>query len=550
MATFRLWLAGLLILGLPSFAAPAQGPTPSPTAPSFGEALDVDLVNVDVFVTGRKGEPVTGLTAADFEVFEDGRRVEITNFSAVDEPRASLRAAGGGAPATAPGQAAAPPLYLAVLIDNYNLRPQNRARILSPLAEFLAARLEPADQVLVASFDQSVHVQQPFTADRDRIGAALDRVAELPATGWMAEAEERDGMLALQGWLSDEDTDCNLYVDTYMQQVVLPAKRRTELTLQAVEDFIASLGERPGRKALLYVTEGLQLRPGGSAAMVLQNACGDAFASLRSEAFDTAVALQRLTAVANAARVTLYPMGIAGVGDAQRGGAGAVVAAQDRQGSLDALSFLGTATGGKPLLDVIDVASALRPVLADAGTYYSLAYPSPRQEKGKIHDIRVKVRRRGAEVRYRRSYRDRTPEERILQRLLAALWEGGGDNPLGLELEVTARPSLEGADYRVPLRLGIPIDQLTLEPRDGERAGRVKVYVTVRGEGGSRTPVQQAELAIHVPAGDMEAASEQLYGYEINLTLGPGDHRLALAVLDEQGDRSSFLTRDLTVGTR
>src|SRR5688572_5274678 len=47
--------------------------------PRFEERVEVHLVNLDVNVT-RRGEPVRGLSADDFELFENGRRMEISHF--------------------------------------------------------------------------------------------------------------------------------------------------------------------------------------------------------------------------------------------------------------------------------------------------------------------------------------------------------------------------------------------------------------------------------------------------------------------------------------
>jgi len=46
--------------------------------------VEVNLVQVDAIVTDGKGKPVTDLTAADFEIFQDGKPQSITNFSYVD----------------------------------------------------------------------------------------------------------------------------------------------------------------------------------------------------------------------------------------------------------------------------------------------------------------------------------------------------------------------------------------------------------------------------------------------------------------------------------
>ena len=52
--------------------------------PSFTAAVEVNVVNVDVHVTDANGKPVTGLRKGDFELFEDGKRVDIANFAAVE----------------------------------------------------------------------------------------------------------------------------------------------------------------------------------------------------------------------------------------------------------------------------------------------------------------------------------------------------------------------------------------------------------------------------------------------------------------------------------
>ena len=50
----------------------------------FFETVQVNLISVEVFVTDRAGNPVTGLQREDFEVFEDGRPVKVTDFFAAD----------------------------------------------------------------------------------------------------------------------------------------------------------------------------------------------------------------------------------------------------------------------------------------------------------------------------------------------------------------------------------------------------------------------------------------------------------------------------------
>src|SRR5690349_18297387 len=49
-------------------------------------SIDVDLVNVDVVVTDKSGNPVSGLTKKDFKVFDDNVEQTVTMFSPADAP--------------------------------------------------------------------------------------------------------------------------------------------------------------------------------------------------------------------------------------------------------------------------------------------------------------------------------------------------------------------------------------------------------------------------------------------------------------------------------
>ena len=69
-------IAGCFLLLAIARPAATQADTPT-----FGEAVEVNVVNLSVYVT-RGGEPVTDLSREDFEIIEDGERVPLTNFYA------------------------------------------------------------------------------------------------------------------------------------------------------------------------------------------------------------------------------------------------------------------------------------------------------------------------------------------------------------------------------------------------------------------------------------------------------------------------------------
>ena len=88
-------VALLLSFSTPGFAQQPQ-PTTKQTAPTKEKQqsknanqknkdevvrISTTLVQVDVAVTDRKGRPVNDLKPEEFEIYEDGRRQQITNFS-------------------------------------------------------------------------------------------------------------------------------------------------------------------------------------------------------------------------------------------------------------------------------------------------------------------------------------------------------------------------------------------------------------------------------------------------------------------------------------
>ena len=84
LAWRSLWLcSALLILPLSSSLSAQEAPE------AFGESIDVRVVNVEAVVTGRHGERVRGLTAADFRLLVDGK--EVPEATSGPSPRAETR---------------------------------------------------------------------------------------------------------------------------------------------------------------------------------------------------------------------------------------------------------------------------------------------------------------------------------------------------------------------------------------------------------------------------------------------------------------------------
>ena len=167
----------ILILGL----ALAPGAAGQEKPPTFGEAVDVRVVNVDVFVTDKKGRRVSGLDREDFVVFQDGRPVELSNFSRIVEREVSALApevATPGAAGETEGAVDSEPLAqspdqvtVVVYIDNSTLTPPHRNRVLDELEAFIVTQATDGVGFMIAVYNPGLEI---LIEKEDDLGIAVE----------------------------------------------------------------------------------------------------------------------------------------------------------------------------------------------------------------------------------------------------------------------------------------------------------------------------------------------------------------------------------------
>jgi VWFA-related protein len=268
----------LLAAAVPALGAKAAAPSPPP--PSFGEVMDVNVVNVEVWATDKAGNRINDLRQGDFQLLEDGKPVEISNFETVGDAASSPAAA--ARPSDTAAAEAVPPedaWNLVVYFDNQNLRPASRARALGQLRQFLTTQLRPGDRVMLVTQDLGMNIRLPFTTDPEAIAKALDGIQTLVVHGLETANDRRQAfqtMIAIQtdSLVNPEPLPCP-------QSIAGPAHayasgRRQEVlrTIGALTVLVNSLSGVPGRKALLHVSDGLPMNPGEELFQFLVEICG------------------------------------------------------------------------------------------------------------------------------------------------------------------------------------------------------------------------------------------------------------------------------------
>src|SRR5262245_59601807 len=134
---------------------------------SFQEVLDVNLVNVDVVVVDSRGQLVTDLDRRDFQITDDGKKVEVEYFARLGADRAD--SAVDGRSTTSDGAAEQPIQRLArtqrfiVFVDLDAEHLASRNRVLDRVSAFLQEHADDLSVMIVTYGGTGLDVALPFS---------------------------------------------------------------------------------------------------------------------------------------------------------------------------------------------------------------------------------------------------------------------------------------------------------------------------------------------------------------------------------------------------
>ena len=520
----------------------------------FAESIDVSVANVEVYVTGRDGRPARGLAKGDFELRVDGKAVEIVNFSEVEEgsPVAPKEEAAVETAAAAAVPAAAPPapdpLSLVVFVDNANLRPFGRNRVLRQVREFLDSTVGPRDRVLLVTHDQGLVVRRPLSAGKESLAADLGKLEKLAARGTMLDHSTWTVMDTIRSLGCDRADEAMQLARGHAQSV----RNEALVTLNGLEGLVQSLSGIEGRKTILYVSDGIPMHPGEDVFRFLFNLCGGEDPAMSTEELSSR--FRRVTQLANAGGVTFYTLESSGPpvytsasadGNPTAGMVGSNLMQFEKAGDTQQVLFnLASETGGRAVLNGGDIRAGLSRIREDLRSYYSLGYAPERSGDGRSHSIQVRLRREGLKVRNRTTYTDLPRDERIAARVQTALLHGLVDNLLQAGLELSGNQPAERGKRLVTLRVRLPLKQLVLVAQGNAWVGQVTLWIGARDANGRMAPVQKVQVPVRIPA---TVAREQLPGqtfaYDIRMKMAErGKQTVAVGVQDDLGHVASFIT--------
>ncbi|MEM6793836.1 MAG: VWA domain-containing protein [Acidobacteriota bacterium] len=570
------WLFFLACAGSLAAQEPAEpsGAAEPARAEDFLEMMDVEIVNIDVWVTDRDGAPVHGLGRDDFEILRDGRPVATTNFYAVANGRPESEAASTSAAAEPAGEGGsvrlelpdrsptlAPEhrLWLVVFIDNYNIDPLERKRVMPAVRTFLGSTLREGDRAMVVTYDRGLEVKQPFTDNLPVLQAALDEVEE---ESGLAVIRRRERIEVLKR-IDDEGnpTRALLFARQYAEEQM----NAVEYTVSALQELVESLGGLPGRKALVHVSSGIPMQAGEELFHVIATRFNVSEVYGEIPRHSTTRSFERVNRHANAHRVVFHTLDAGGLRAMDFGSAEFEgfknphvrrtldsVVPENLQSSLRLMAL---ETGGRVIVNRNEVLPALIEVGRDFRSFYSLGISSATESSGRFHEIEVRLkegaRDRGYRVRHRSGYRSKTADTRMREKLRSALLYAHQSNPLGVEVEWGEAEPGEGRDtYEIPLQLRIPLQDLVLLPLGEKHELRLRLYAGVVGEEGQASEIEGQNLGLRLAPEHVEAARGEAMIHNHRILVSRGRQKIGLTLFDVFGREASTITRYVTVGPR
>ena len=534
---------------------------------SFFDAVEVKIVNVDVVAIDKQGNPVTDLEVEEFRVYEDGEPVEVTNFFRAGEEAAELEVglAVSEEELTEAAPVGQPPLTMAVFLDNSSLVPGNRKRILSDLRDFLTAQLQPNDRIILLSYDGRLNVAQGPTDSVEELMAAIDRVEESSADGALFAASYRNVLREITydtssgnaGGFGASVDPTEVIAESALSAIRLyseEAHTNTLRTLAAVREALGALSALSGPKAMIYAGAGMTRNPAAGLTQAWQQrfggvqlTSGSSFNEIRQlEEFNAEPEVQEVARVANSHRITLYTLNpqqavgsitaveVQGMDAAGRRTLTPQMQALEVTNRAAVMNAMSQSTGGTSTTGAMD--NLLDNIRRDFDSLYSLAYePEDGSREKESRKIRVEVTRPGVELRYRRHFRETSPDERLADRTRSALLLENADNPMGVQLEFGEATEGEDGFAMVPVMVRVPMSALTLLPQGEAHEGRMSLFIAARDAKGRMAPVSKQTLPLRISNADLYNALGQVGGYTFTLKLRPMGHTVAVTVHDEIG---------------
>jgi VWFA-related protein len=538
----------------------AQNKNPEPELPKLSENMEIRLINVDVVVTDKRGNPIHGLTKDDFELYENNVLKPISNFYEVEGSVA--KNVDGEAPSAAPATAAAPDAKKVIpeemkrriifYVDNLSLAPFNRNRVFDQMKEFVRKVMRPGDEAMVATYNRSMKVRVQFTRDPAQIISTLDGLKGESGMGIGNRSERKQ--------VEDRVRDASSYYDAIATARSYAASVEHDLrqSVASINSLMATLAGVEGKKILVLTSEGFPMQPGRELFYFIDDVGREkgwqnvGSSMLEGMSFDGTQLIQSVAKTANANGITMYTVHAAGMVAGQEVSAenqtaiSPLVANAAITNTTESMQMMAEMTGGVASVQTNNFNLAFNRISTDLDSYYSLGYRAGTQRVDRQRYLRVKMKNKDYRARSRQTFVEKSVYAEMNDRVIANLLYRGKDNDLGVIARIGSPRPTEDGYYRVPIDVLIPMQKLTLLPQgETEYVGGFDVYVVVANKDNDMSDVARKTHQLHVPVADFKNLGGKFYTYTLELMMEKGLNKISVGVVDQVSNESGFVREQI-----
>jgi VWFA-related protein len=509
-----LFLAALL----PAFALAQTPAAPPARKGAIATATDVTIVEVPVYVAGKDGRPVRGLTKADFELFDNGKRMTGWDLEVIDLEDFSRQTVAPDVPLPPAAQR-----HFFFLFDLTFAQAVNVARARHAAVDFVRNTMKNGDLGAVATLDveRGLKLVLSFTPDRDQLAAALSSLAlpslispmsdPLALTIFDPSTIATVAGIGLSGGAGagrgQSDAEWAEILSTYTRMQEKSFDSYAAGKVLAISKEMAGLARMlnsiHGRKNVVWFSEGPDSK-------LLSGFTGEASGQAQADNIvfgqhwkvdpddsygrsDLRANLDEMFQVFKRTDCVIYAVDISGLAP-QAAASVEGTSSMDRTASTarlgsrgrgqDSLYLFAAETGGQLFKNSNVLGEHLEKLQEQTALVYLITYsPAELKEPGRFHNLKVKVKASGAQVSFRAGYYEPRPWSALTpleRRLLAAQQINYGLPRTDIPARVIATPLLAGDrdGARVPVILEIPGETLVKQALGEKMNLEIFAYAT------------------------------------------------------------------------